>query len=375
MNRSLSLALALLLSLSAFSFASKKEKKKEAPELHHVSFTFREFAAPEDYNWRGSDNHLLQAVIWYPAEATANEEDQLIGDPPMFIAGRAAKDATLAPAFTPFPMVVLSHGTGGSALQMAWLGTYLAARGYIAVAVNHPGNNAVTGYTPQGFVEWWLRARDLSVVIDSMLADRRFGPHLDRDRIGAAGFSLGGYTMMEIAGATTNFQAMLNWCEQPEHRKACSPPEMPDLLAKFEAIASQPDVQAALAHAGDSYGDPRVRAVFAIAPAVALAFSPASLAKITIPVQIVAGAADPIAPPADNAQFFADHIQGAQLTILPGGVGHYTFLDVGTDLGKQKDPMLFTDSPGVDRAAIHQQVAAMAADFFDQHLAPPKKKK
>ena len=33
----------------------------------------------------------------------------------------------------------LSHGTGGSAMQMAWLNTYRAARGYIVAAVNHPG--------------------------------------------------------------------------------------------------------------------------------------------------------------------------------------------------------------------------------------------
>ena len=87
---------------------------------------------------------------------------------------------------------------------------------------------------------------------------------------------------------------------------------MPDLLEKFKAMQQQPDVKQSLQHSGDSYRDPRIRAVFAIAPAVARAFTPASLQKIAIPVEIVAGAADLIAPPADNAQFFAANIKDAQ---------------------------------------------------------------
>jgi predicted dienelactone hydrolase len=291
----------------------------------------------------------------------------------LFYAGRAAKDATLAPAFGKFPMVALSHGTGGSAMQLAWLGTYLAARGYIVVAVNHPGNNAVTGYTVPGFVEGWERAKDITTAITEVLADPRFGPKIDADRIGAAGFSYGGYTMMELAGATTDVNRILAWCEQ--QKGACDPPEMPHLMEKYDALKQQPDVQHSVEHAGDSYRDPRIRAVFAIAPAVAHAFTPESLQKITIPVAIVAGAADHLAPPADNAQFFAANIRNANLTILPGGVGHYTFLDVGTEAGKKQLPQLFVDNPGVDREAVHNQVAEMAAEFFDKQLAPPKKKK
>ena len=113
---------------------------------------------------------------------------------------------------------------------------------------------------------------------------------------------------------------------------------MPDLFAKFKAIEQQPEVQQSLKHAGDSYRDTRIRAVFAVAPAVARAFTPASLQKVSIPVEIVAGASDMIAPPADNAQFFASNIPGAKITIMPGGVGHYTFLDVGTDAEKSRCP-------------------------------------
>jgi predicted dienelactone hydrolase len=363
-----------LLVFTAVSFASKK--KEAQPILHPVGFSLRQFSAAADYNWRESDDRTLSGIVWYPADVSPEEEkEQYVGPPdaPLFYAGRAAKDATLAPAFGRFPLVALSHGTGGSALQMAWLGTYLAARGYLVVAVNHPGNNAVTGYTVPGFIEGWERARDISTAITGLLADPRCGPKIDPDRIGAAGFSYGGYTMMELAGATTDPNRILAWCDQ--QKDACNPPEMPDLMEKFKAIKQQPDVQQSLQHAGDSYRDPRIRAVFAIAPAVAHAFTPESLQKITIPVAIVAGAADHLAPPADNAQFFATNIRSAKLTILPGDVGHYTFLDVGTETGKKQLPQLFVDNPGVDREAVHNRVGGMAAEFFEKELVSPKKKK
>jgi predicted dienelactone hydrolase len=373
LNRRTAILALILLLLTPFSFAAKKQKNQE-PVLHNVGFSLRQFPVPEDYNWRGANDHTLSGVILYPAEASTGEKDQYIGPPdaPLFYAGRAAKDATLAPAFGKYPLIALSHGTGGSAMQMAWLGTYLAARGYIVAVVNHPGNNAVTGYTAQGFIEGWERAKDISTVISDVLEDPRFGSKVDSDRIGAAGFSYGGYTMMELAGAITDLNRLLAWCD--ERKDACNPPEMPDLMEKFKAIQQQPDVQRALQHAGDSYRDPRIRAVFAIAPAVARAFTPESLQKITIPVEIVAGAADHIAPPPENAQFFASNIKGAKLTILPG-VGHYTFLAIGTETGKKQLPQLFVDNPGVDREAVHKQVAKMAADFFEKELVPAKKKR
>lgn len=373
-NRSRLVALTLV-TCAAVSFAAGKKKKAQAPVLHPVGFSYRDFAAPPDYNWRGSKDQVLGGVVWYPADSSSEEKDQYVGpqDAPLFWAGRAAKDATFAPSFAKYPLVALSHGTGGSALQMAWLGTYLAARGYIAVAVNHPGNNAFTGYTTQGFAEGWERAKDISTVISDMLSDPRFGERIDAGRIGAAGFSYGGYTMMELAGATTEVHQLIAWCDQV--KDACNPPEMPDLWAKFKAIEQEPDVKAAMAQAGDSFRDARIRAVFAIAPAVARAFTPESLHKIGIPVEIVAGAGDPIAPPAENAEFFAQNIPGAKLTILPGGVAHYTFLDVGTDAGKKQLPQLFVDNTGVDRQAVHDQVGQMAADFFDHELAQVKPSK
>ena len=47
------------------------------------------------------------------------------------------RDAPVAARALPFPLIMLSHGRGSNGLFYAWLGEYLAARGYIVAAPNH----------------------------------------------------------------------------------------------------------------------------------------------------------------------------------------------------------------------------------------------
>jgi len=363
----------LVLVLLSTSLSPLPARSAEHSGSHYkVGVVSRTFVPDGPYNWRGAKTHGLTSAIWYPAVPSSVETPQWIGPPdrPLLSASRAMKDAELIAAPSKLPLVLLSHGTGGSALNMAWLGTELASRGYIAVAVNHPGNNATESYTPQGFSIWWERARDLSVAIDKMLADPTFGPRVDPRRIGAAGFSLGGYTMIELAGGRTDVDAFWAFCKSPCADGICkSPPEFPNLVEQWQQLAkNDADFQQALKLASESYRDPRVLAVFAMAPALGPAFAPASLEQIVIPVEIVAGAADESVPVASSAKYFAKHIPGAELIIFPGRVGHYVFLPTCSELGQKTLPLLCTDAPGVDRAAVHAQTAAAAVRFFDGHL-------
>lgn len=342
------------------------------PKNFKVGVTNRVFTPGKSYDWRGAKTHTLIATVWYPADATAVEQDQWIGRPgsPLFSAEKAARDAQPAASPERHPLIVLSHGTGGTALQMAWLGTVLASHGYVTVAVNHPGNNALEAYTPMGFSVWWERAKDLSTVIDGMLADPEFGRRIDSSRIGAAGFSLGGYTMIEIAGGITVPAAILDFCKSSPADGICkSPPEFPQLWSTFKRLTtSDPAFQRELRNAGNSYRDPRVRAVFAMAPALGPAFPPEGLRKISIPVRLVAGAADQNVPVGSGAKYFASNIPGAKLTILPNGVGHYVFLDRCAGAGKRFLPILCTDDAHVSRSKIHAQTARLAVSFFGSVL-------
>ena len=89
--------------------------------------------------------------------------------------------------------------------MLMWMGYYLASRGYIVAAVNHHGNTAAESQpAAQGFLLYWERPKDLTVTLDKLLADPVFGTRIDRKRIGAAGFSLGGYTVISIAGGISH---------------------------------------------------------------------------------------------------------------------------------------------------------------------------
>jgi predicted dienelactone hydrolase len=336
---------------------------------YRVGMTTREVKPAGDFDWRGSSARSLKVTIWYPARPDA--EEVAIEAPPhalLWQADRAAVDAPPAGAKHGHPLVVLSHGSGGSGMMLAWLGAALARRGFVAAAVNHPGNSFEDVNTVEGFALRWERALDLKAVIDGVLADPALGEIVDGRRIGAAGVSLGGFTVMEIAGGRTDRTEFQRFCAG--HPEACRPP--PDHAGVKEQVEarerSDARFRAALQHAGDSYRDERVRAVFAMAPAYGHSFVPASLAAISIPVRIVVGDADRAAPAETNARYFAQSIRGARLDVLTGGVGHHVFNDLPTERGKKALPALAVDAPGVDRAAIHERVARMAVEFFGEAL-------
>ena len=358
----------IVFSLVCLTFCSGKAQKQSAPAppLAKAGLVTRDITPIAHRNWRGAPDHTLRVTVWYPAADTAIETPQTIGPPgkPLFDAGAATAHAAFAPSLEPFPLIVLSHGTGGSAQQLAWLGTSLARAGFIAAAVDHPGNNAVTGYTPEGFALWWERATDLSEVLDGLLADPELSPHIDKDRVGAAGFSLGGYTVLELAGARTDVSAYFDFCHKDPTNLDCHTPEMKDMPGVDQLLqAVRKTSGESLARAADSFRDPRIHAVFAIAPALAFTQTQESLRQIRLPVAVVVGSADPIAPPATNANLLKANIHGARETILPNVV-HYTFLDTCTPAGKELVPLYCSDPPGVDRAAVHTQVSDMAVQFF-----------
>jgi predicted dienelactone hydrolase len=307
---------------------------------------------------RGDASGAMNVTVWYPAPDGTAVTPFPIGpsDAPLFDGGSVAFGAPIAAGA--HPLIVLSHGTGGSAVTLSWLAEALASHGYIVAGPDHPGNNALHPYTAQGFSLAWLRARDLSAVVDALLASPRFAPSIDRSRIGAAGFSLGGYTVIEIAGARSHVTGSIQ-----------APPEFPDLTARVAALQkSDPAYAAAFETQGASYRDPRVKSVFALAPAIGQAVTRESLAAIEIPVSIVVGSADTIAPPDDNARYYAGAIPGAALQVIPDA-GHYTFLDVCLPAGVRARPELCTDREGLDRGMVHAKAAASALAFFAHTLA------
>lgn len=370
MKRARALFFAICFSCSALLLSTAQARAPKTV-IYKVGVMNRQFTPPEPYDWRGAKTHALVTDIWYPADPTAVEQTQWIGSPdsPFASAGKAARDAK--PIATPekFPLILLSHGIGGSSSMMAWLGAALAAHGFIVAAVNHPGNNSLEDYTIPGAILWGQRAHDLSAVLDQLLADSTFGSRIDSKRVGAAGFSLGGLSVIELGGGVAELSRYQDFCKSPRADRMCADTlEYPGLLSKVTALAkTDPAMQAALSESSKSHRDPRIRAIFAMAPAIGPAFDPDSLAKISIPAQIVAGSADEVVPLESSAKFFAAHIPGAQLTVIQE-VGHYTFLATCAELGRRTQPKLCLDRAGILRDEIHTQTANLAYHFFETNL-------
>jgi predicted dienelactone hydrolase len=99
------------------------------------------------------------------------------------------------------PLVVISHGNGGGLGSHADLALALAAAGYVVAAPMHPGDN----YADQnvvGSVSWLSgRNQQLRATVDYLLNDWQGHDRIDPQRVGAFGFSAGGFTVLTAVGA------------------------------------------------------------------------------------------------------------------------------------------------------------------------------
>src|SRR3954451_14751152 len=112
---------------------------------------------------------------------------------------------------SPAPVVIFSHGLGGSTLGSAFIGKHWAARGYVAVFVQHPGSDeGVWRGKPfaerlpamrkaAGLDNFFLRVKDISVVLDQLdkwnqNPNHALAGRLDMNKIGMSGHSFGAVT-------------------------------------------------------------------------------------------------------------------------------------------------------------------------------------
>ncbi|MGW8257667.1 MAG: alpha/beta hydrolase family protein [Thermoguttaceae bacterium] len=114
----------------------------------------------------------------------------------------------------PFPVVLFSPGLGRSRDDCAYLGTHWAARGYVAVFLQHRGSDDAVwrgklqpikhlkaAYKNPATMR--NRAQDMRFTLDQLERLQLHGPlamRLDLDRIGAAGCDLGAETALALAG-------------------------------------------------------------------------------------------------------------------------------------------------------------------------------
>ena len=121
----------------------------------------------------------------------------------------------------PFPVVIFSHGAGGSGQNYQALTQHWAAHGYVVIQPTHNDSLALRREKgeplpdgPRELVEeyrfnyddWINRVRDITLVMDSLTDLEKSLPQLkgkmDQKRIGVGGHSYGAFTTQMIGGVT-----------------------------------------------------------------------------------------------------------------------------------------------------------------------------
>lgn len=269
------------------------------------------------------------------------------------------------------PLVVISHGHGGSDLGHHDLAVYLASHGFVVATLEHPKDNfhdaSGTG-TPQVLIG---RPIQVKATISMLLDDPRWKALIDPARIGVAGFSAGGYTALMIVGAVPDFDLIIPYCKQhPDDTGTCLTARQ---IAALGRESGQPSKQAYLDAMQDELGrwgatrDPRVKAAFVMAP-FSLVFDKAGLASIDRPVFLYYGQHDPVLIPKYNVLHIAPLIKTLTGIRMIPKAGHYVFLSPCSPQLKKEAPDICIDPPGVDRIAVHRRLDADALAFFRKSL-------
>jgi predicted dienelactone hydrolase len=127
------------------------------------------------------------------------------------------------------PVVLFSHGLGGSREGSTFLGEHWSARGYVAVFLQHPGSDESVWKSvgplrrmaalkkAANAENFLLRVKDVSAVLDQLekwntAKDNVLAGMMDMSRVGMSGHSFGAITTQAVTGETAG-DANLNYTD------------------------------------------------------------------------------------------------------------------------------------------------------------------
>jgi predicted dienelactone hydrolase len=287
-----------------------------------------------------ADGRPIAIDIWYPSDAKPTPQTFGPFHPNVAVDG-AVSGRNL-------PLVLFSHGTGGSALSHYDTAMALATAGFVVVTFDHPGDN----YDDQSSVgsrrNLIDRPRQARAVLDYVLDSWPQHQRIDSTRIGMFGFSLGGFTTLVAIGGTPDLSRTALLCT--------SHPEAPDC-----------------GFVRDHHGDPldrtptgkliwqrddRIKVAVVVAPAASFTFGPGSLEKVRAPVQLWSGGADKQAPAQWNSGVVKAALPTPPETHAVPTAGHLAFLT----------PEVCSEAPTEGCTAFHETFNASVVAFFQNKL-------
>lgn len=251
------------------------------------------------------------------------------------------------------PLVVLSHGNGGAGVAHADLAMALASAGYIVAAPTHPGDNFRDQSAVGSATFFSDRTQQLRATVDHLLGTWQDHGHIDAARIGAFGFSMGGFSVLTVAGARPDLRIIASHC-------ASTPAMVCDGLRHVQSpllTAGAPAASAAIP------ADARIRAVVVAAPGLDFTMAGHALDDVRVPVQMWSGTQD--ANVVDSSTIREGLGSRVDFHAVPGA-NHFAFM---APCALIRPSPICSDLAGFDRKAFHESMNASVVAFFDKHLA------
>ena len=178
------------------------------------------------------------SLVCYPTAPANSRPDYPLPDGQVIPRMERTGDLPIFPdSGAVYPLIVYSHGLGGSPLSLSYLGTILnlASHGYTVIAVFH-GDARITRirigdlsgvfHLITNFDEYVelqaMRPLALKAALDDLLARPGYREHIDQQKIGGFGASLGGEALLLSMGAqlTSNLRLDSRPVAQDERIKA-----------------------------------------------------------------------------------------------------------------------------------------------------------
>ncbi|MBC1239764.1 alpha/beta hydrolase [Nostoc sp. 2RC] len=273
-------------------------------------------------------------------------------------------DVYLPVTQTPRPIIVISHGLGSDRTSFAYLAEHLASYGFVVAVPEHPGSNSkqiqalLSGIAdrvtnPREFID---RPLDIKFLLDELTrlskSNSTFQGRLNLDQVGVVGQSFGGYTVLALAGAKINFKQLKADCPALEDTLNVS------LLLQCLAIK--------LPNTEYNLSDSRIKAAIAIDPVDSSIFGKASLSQIKIPLMIVSGSADTIAPALlEQIQPFTWLTTPNKYLALINGGTHFSTIAESSNEVVPVARQVIGSSPALAR----RYVKALSVPFFETYVA------
>jgi predicted dienelactone hydrolase len=295
---------------------------------------FISFSASTSLGYNAGFQELVynknKIALWYPSEAKEQEISYWKWN------GSAAENSTFPKGV--FPLLIFSHGMEGSMYNQYYLAEYMARNGYIVVAIEHDDK----AYTFQTLVD---RPILIKKAIDLILNDSKINTHIDPNKIGMLGHSLGGYTSFVIAGS------------EPDFSNHPSLSGLPNFLKKFYIKFRNFD---------NNFYDSRVKAIAVLAPGLGSLFNKESLSKVSIPVLIIEAEKDEVVLDGSASLYKNNLPKKPKFTVL-NGAGHYSFLPLCNEY-LQKNFAEICSDPEISRKALHEIIQQQVLSFFNEAL-------